>query len=220
MALRATNQAIAGLACVGLLALGGCSGEPETVTVTETETVTVPPTPATVTVTVAPEPSAPPEPPLPTGTEKPRGPTILTPESDRRRDLTLSDAFKPDDNWIETLWEFPSTEGELGIGRTIESCYPEDVPPLEFRLNGGFEKFELSAGQSSSSDETHETLKVLIYDNEELLDVKSTVYDDPLKMSVDVQGVTVLKITMHLSEIESDCDYGAVDGVLYSMQLD
>lgn len=148
------------------------------------------------------------------------GPTVLAPDKDRDRDLTLFDVFaqSPEDGWQEDRYDVASTKGIKGIATETSECYDSADSQMEFRLANGFNDFNFKAGQANSSESSEETLKIEVYGDGKQLDVKNVPFNREVEISVDVGGVNALQVRASQDEDKSSCSED-LTAVFYSIRL-
>lgn len=147
------------------------------------------------------------------------GPTVLSPESARDRDLTLADIFAQSGEWAEERHDIASTKDVKGMAVTTSQCYASGARQLELRLANGFKKFAFSVGQSNSSAASDQVLKLEVYGNEKQVEVRTVPFNRTQDVAVDVAEVNALKIRVYLDSGQDGCGNGAVTAVLYKMRL-
>lgn len=164
----------------------------------------------------SPSPSASPTPsasPMPTPPANSGAPS-LQPGSDVH--LKLSD-FLASGSWEEGSFAVPRVGDIAGIGGSIDACSEDWAGVLEFRADGDYAKFFLTAAPGRKSEDSSKTLVVALYNGGDFIDSIKIPYGKIGSFKgKDISEVSALKIKVWT---EGECTSSDVFAVLYDIHV-
>ena len=155
----------------------------------------------------------------PSDDESSPGAAVLSPEK-KGQTLALADFFNPGSAWTENRYDVADQGSVSGIATEIGGCGSSYTPkPLELRLANNFATLKFKVGQANSSESSDQILGVRVEGNGKQIDVQQVPFNEIQDFSVKVEDVNALKLQFYLDEEGEHCGSGAVQAVMYDVEL-
>lgn len=155
----------------------------------------------------------------PSDGESSPGGAVLSPEK-KGQTLALADFFNPGSDWTENRYDVADQGSVSGIATEIRYCGVSEGPkPLELRLANNFKNLKFKVGQANSSESSDQILGVRVEGNGKQLDIQPVSFNEIQEFSVKVEGVNALKLQFYLDKEGEHCNSGAVQAVIYDVEL-